>query len=164
MNKKFLSVILFSALMVGTAGTFTSCKDYDDDIDQINKELTDIKSSLSALQAKVDAGKYVTNVTKSGDGIVVTWNDNSTSTIETIKGDKGDKGDKVEITIDPTTKNWKIDGIDTGICAEGKDGGAGTPGAPGAAGKDAKSPTISEETGNWVGLCMGFRETRVCRY
>ena len=150
MNKKFLSVILFSALMVGTAGTFTSCKDYDDDIDQINKELTDIKSSLSALQAKVDAGKYVTNVTKSGDGIVVTWNDNSTSTIETIKGDKGDKGDKVEITIDPTTKNWKIDGIDTGICAEGKDGGAGTPGAPGAAGKDAKSPTISEETGNWV--------------
>ena len=26
MNKKFLSVILFSALMVGTAGTFTSCK------------------------------------------------------------------------------------------------------------------------------------------
>ena len=30
MNKKFLSVILFSALMVGTAGTFTSCKDYDD--------------------------------------------------------------------------------------------------------------------------------------
>ena len=67
MNKKFLSVILFSALMVGTAGTFTSCKDYDDDIDQINKELTDIKSSLSALQAKVDAGKYVTNVTKSGD-------------------------------------------------------------------------------------------------
>ena len=150
MNKKFLSVILFSALMVGTAGTFTSCKDYDDDIDQINKELTDIKSSLSALQAKVDAGKYVTNVTKSGDGIVVTWNDNSTSTIETIKGDKGDKGDKVEITIDPTTKNWKIDGTDTGICAEAKDGGAGTPGAPGAAGKDAKSPTISEETGNWV--------------
>ena len=38
MNKKFLSVILFSALMVGTAGTFTSCKDYDDDIDQINNE------------------------------------------------------------------------------------------------------------------------------
>ena len=28
MNKKFLSVILFSALMVGTAGTFSrTCKD-----------------------------------------------------------------------------------------------------------------------------------------
>ena len=53
MNKKFLSVILFSALMVGTAGTFTSCKDYDDDIDQINNELTGIKASISDLQAKV---------------------------------------------------------------------------------------------------------------
>ena len=146
MNKKFLSVILFSALMVGTAGTFTSCKDYDDDIDQINNELTEIKSSLSALQAKVDAGKYVTNVTKSGDGIVVTWNDGTSSTIETIKGDKGDKGDKVTITIDPTSKNWMIDGIDTGICAEGKDG-AGTSGTNGV---DAKSPSISETTGNWV--------------
>ena len=149
MKRQFLGRLL-SLFLVGTVVAGVGCKDYDDDIDQINKELTDIKSSLSALQAKVDAGKYVTNVTKSGDGIVVTWNDNSTSTIETIKGDKGDKGDKVEITIDPTTKNWKIDGIDTGICAEGKDGGAGTPGAPGAAGKDAKSPTISEETGNWV--------------
>ena len=146
MNKKFLSVILFSALMVGTAGTFTSCKDYDDDIDQINNELTEIKSSLSALQAKVDAGKYVTNVTKSGDGIVVTWNDGTSSTIETIKGDKGDKGDKVTITIDPASKNWMIDGIDTGICAEGKDG-AGTSGTNGV---DAKSPSISETTGNWV--------------
>ena len=146
MNKKFLSVILFSALMVGTTGTFTSCKDYDDDIDQINNELTEIKSSLSALQAKVDAGKYVTNVTKSGDGIVVTWNDGTSSTIETIKGDKGDKGDKVTITIDPTSKNWMIDGIDTGICAEGKDG-AGTSVTNGV---DAKSPSISETTGNWV--------------
>ena len=146
MNKKFLSVILFSALMIGTAGTFTSCKDYDDDIDQINNELTEIKSSLSALQAKVDAGKYVTNVTKSGDGIVVTWNDGTSSTIETIKGDKGDKGDKVTITIDPTSKNWMIDGIDTGICAEGKDG-AGTSGTNGV---DAKSPSISETTGNWL--------------
>ena len=53
MNKKFRSVILFSALMVGTAGTFTSCKDYDDDIDQINNELTGIKASISDLQAKV---------------------------------------------------------------------------------------------------------------
>ena len=162
MNKKFLSAILFGALMVSSTGTFVSCKDYDDDIDNINKELTDIKSQLAALQTKVDAGKYVTNVTKQGDGIVVTWNDNSTSTIETIKGDKGDKGDKVEIAIDKETGNWIIDGHDTGICAVGKDGKPGEagkpgePGAPGEAGKpgdngiDAKSPSIDPETGNWV--------------
>ena len=108
MNKKFLSVILFSALMVGTAGTFTSCKDYDDDIDQINNELTGIKASISDLQAKVGDGKFVTNVVKNGDGITITWSDNTTSTIGTIKGDKGDKGDAATITIDPVTKNFII--------------------------------------------------------
>ena len=144
MNKKFLSAILFGALMVTSTGTFVSCKDYDDDIDEINKELSDIKSQLSALQTKVDGGKYVTNVVKNGDGITVTWNDNSTSTIETIKGDKGDKGDVVEITIDPTTKNWLIDGKDTGVCAEGKNGAAANDGV------SAKSPSIDPATGNWV--------------
>ena len=106
--------------MVSSTGTFVSCKDYDDDIDRIDNTLNDLKSKLDALQTKVEGGKYVTNVAKDGEGIIITWNDNSTNKIETIKGDKGDKGDAVEITIDPTTKNWKIDGVDTGICAEGK--------------------------------------------
>ena len=35
MNKKFLSAILFGALMVSSTGTFVSCKDYDDDIETI---------------------------------------------------------------------------------------------------------------------------------
>ena len=39
--------------MVSSTGTFVSCKDYDDDIDEINKELTDIKSKLSDLESKV---------------------------------------------------------------------------------------------------------------
>ena len=37
MNKKFLSAILFGALMVASTGTFVSCKDYDDDIDKIGR-------------------------------------------------------------------------------------------------------------------------------
>lgn len=147
MNKKYLSVILFGALMLGSTGTFTSCKDYDDDINNLQEQVDGIKADLEALQAQVDAGKYVTNITKKGDGIVITWNDNSTSTIETIKGDKGDK---VTIEIDETSKNWIIDGVDTGICAEGKDGAAGQPGAAGNDGVNAKSPSISETTGNWV--------------
>ena len=150
MNKKFLSVILFSALMVGTAGTFTSCKDYDDDIDQINTELTGIKASISDLQTKVGNGKFVTNITKSGEGIAITWNDGTSNTIETIKGDKGDKGEAPTIEIDPTTKNWKIDGVDTGVCAEGIKGADGAAGPAGVNGINAKSPSISETTGNWV--------------
>ena len=48
MNKKFLSAILFGALMVSSTGTFVSCKDYDDDIDQINNTLNDLKSQIAA--------------------------------------------------------------------------------------------------------------------
>ena len=58
---KFLSVILFSALMVGTAGTFTSCKDYDDDINNLQEQIdgqnglsakiTAVESSISNLQS-----------------------------------------------------------------------------------------------------------------
>ena len=38
-----------------------SCKDYDDDIDNINKELSTLKGDLSALQAKVNEGKWITS-------------------------------------------------------------------------------------------------------
>ena len=63
MNKKFLSAILFGALMVTSTGTFVSCKDYDDDIDnlqeQINKLATkeDMTSQIATLQAALDAAK-----------------------------------------------------------------------------------------------------------
>ena len=52
-EQKFLSAILFGALMVSSTGTFVSCKDYDDDIDRIDKELTDLKSQIAALQSKI---------------------------------------------------------------------------------------------------------------
>ena len=63
MNKKYLSVILFGALMLGSTGTFTSCKDYDDDInnlqEQIDKLATkeDMEAKLSQMQAAIDAAK-----------------------------------------------------------------------------------------------------------
>ena len=52
MNKKFLSAILFGALMVSSTGTFVSCKDYDDDIDRIDNTLNDLKSQIAALESK----------------------------------------------------------------------------------------------------------------
>ena len=59
MNKKFLSAILFGALMVSSTGTFVSCKDYDDDIDRIDNTLNDLKSKLDALQTKVEGGSIL---------------------------------------------------------------------------------------------------------
>ena len=70
MNKKFLSVTLFSALMLGTAGTFTSCKDYDDDIkdlqEQLDKKasLDDLNAKVTTLQTAVDEAKSAANEAK----------------------------------------------------------------------------------------------------
>ena len=54
MNKKFLSAILFGALMATSTSTFVSCKDYDDDInglqEQIDAQKSDLSSQISTLQ------------------------------------------------------------------------------------------------------------------
>ena len=63
MNKKFLSVTLFSALMIGATGTFTSCKDYDDDIKNLQEQL-DKKASLEELAAKVSTLETAVNDAK----------------------------------------------------------------------------------------------------
>ena len=74
MNKKFLSAILFGALMVTSTGTFVSCKDYDDDIKdlqgQIDKLATkeDMTSQIATLQAALttaakDASDAITKAT-----------------------------------------------------------------------------------------------------
>ena len=58
MNKKFLSAILFGALMVTSTGTFVSCKDYDDDIDEINGKIDKIETTLSELSQRLATRVY----------------------------------------------------------------------------------------------------------
>ena len=176
--KQFKNLILAGALAVGLAGFAVSCNKYGDDIDDLNKQVGSLAQTVEGLQAQlksvqdqVSAGNYVTNVSKSGEGIVITWSNGQTSTIETIKGDKGETGDVVSIEIDPETKHWIIGGVDTGIVAEGKDGANGKDGVNGTNGKDgadgkdgangkdgadgkdgksAPSPQIDPTTGNWI--------------
>ena len=128
MRKKYLSALLFGALLFASTGTFTSCKDYDDDISNLQTQINDVKTAISELQAKVDGGKYVTDVVKEGDGIKITWNDNSSSVIETIKG-----ADGTIVTIGENG-NWFIDGVDQGISAKGEKGDKGDQGEQGPAG------------------------------
>ena len=59
MRKKYLSALLFGALLFASAGTFTSCKDYDDDISnlqtQVDKLATkeDMEAKLTQMQTAV---------------------------------------------------------------------------------------------------------------
>ena len=69
MNKKFLSAILFGALMVSSTGTFVSCKDYDDDIDEINNKLNTLETTVAELQKKIVDGAYVKSITPNAEGL-----------------------------------------------------------------------------------------------
>ena len=134
MNKKFLSAILFGALMVSSTGTFVSCKDYDDDIDNINKELSTLKGDLSALQAKVNEGKWITSLAPTTGGFTVTFSDNTSYTITNGKdGAAGADAVKWEIGTDGF---WYKNDVKTEYQAVGQAGEAGV------------SPYIGEN-GNW---------------
>ena len=82
MNKKYLSVILFSALMLGTTGTFTSCKDYDDDIKNLQEQVDGIKASLDELKTDFGSLAYVQSVSYNGGKLTVVGSDGQTSTYE----------------------------------------------------------------------------------
>ena len=70
MRKKYLSALLFGALLFASAGTFTSCKDYDDDIKNLQEQINTIASSLEDLKAQVGS-KGVTSVTVEGGKLIV---------------------------------------------------------------------------------------------
>ena len=52
MKRKYFSALLMSALTIASVSTFTSCKDYDDDIDNLQNQIKDL-ASADQLQQKV---------------------------------------------------------------------------------------------------------------
>ena len=81
MRKKYLSALLFGALLFASAGTFTSCKDYDDDIKNLQGQIDANADAIETLQGLVDQGDYVTNVEKSAEGLVITFKEAGSKTI-----------------------------------------------------------------------------------
>ena len=150
MNKKYLSVILFGALLTVSMGTFTSCKDYDDDIDSLDQRITSVEKSLEDLKARINAGAVITNVTSTANGVTVTLSDNKT--FELKNGTNGTNGTVVTIG---ENGNWFFDGKDSGLPSRGIQGEAGNDGNDGNDGVSA--PTIyyypgtdGAEAGFWV--------------
>ena len=141
MSKKFLSAILFGALMVTSTGTFVSCKDYDEDIEKINSELSGVKTQIADLQNKINAGKWITNVATTANGVTITLSDGQTLTVTNGKdgatGAAGAPGTQWTISEDGY---WVCNGEKTDVVAVGKDGENG---------KDAQ-PEVKFENGNWM--------------
>ena len=119
MRKKYLSALLFGALLFASAGTFTSCKDYDDDIDNLQSQITDVKNAVTELQKKIADLKYVSSVASEGNGLKITWNDGTSTTINNVINEKMPEiptpGDV--ITFDDETGEILINGKGSGYYA-----------------------------------------------
>lgn len=90
MKKKFLSSLLFAALVGGAVSTFTACKDYDDDINNLQKQIDDQAKLLKELQEKINSGCVITNVEPITGGTRVTLSDGNH--FDVLNGANGEPG------------------------------------------------------------------------
>ena len=130
MRKKYLSALLFGALLFASASTFTSCKDYDDDIQNLTERVDAVETLVDNLQSQIQSGAVITDVASTGNGVVVTLSNGNSFTL--TNGTNGTNGSVVEIG---ENGNWFIDGEDTGRPSQG------------AAGTGSDAPTIYYEPG-----------------
>ena len=107
MRKKYLSALLFGALLFASAGTFTSCKDYDDDINNLQEQINTIKTDLENLKATVEGL----------DGVKTLSFENNTLVIET------GKGTKVEVPVPEATQMVDIELKDNILYVNGEEAG-----------------------------------------
>ena len=116
MKKRFFGILLMGALAVASMSTFTSCKDYDDDIAQLKNAVDANSKQIAEIQKLISNGGVVTGVTPIENGVRVTMSGNLGS-------------------FDITNGINGKDGVD------GKDGAQGAAGQNGLNGKDGKDGT-----------------------
>ena len=156
MKRKYFSALLMGALTIASVSTFTSCKDYDDDISSLQSQIDKLNEMVSKIQGQIDNGAILTGVNPVENGVKLTLSNGKDYTITNGKdGAKGEAGaagapgtpgkdaDVWKIGDDgywyknDTKQEWK---------AVGTDGAAG---AAGTAGKNGKYYVPNPQTGTF---------------
>ena len=92
--------------MVSSTGTFVSCKDYDDDIDRIDKELSEVKETIASLDSAIKAGKFVQSCNEVTGGYELVFTDGSKITIK--NGTNGADGTTVIPEFRVEGNYWQV--------------------------------------------------------
>ena len=153
MKRKYFIALLMGALTVASVSTMTSCKDYDDDINNLQGQIDALSKTLSELQTKINDGSILKSVESDGNGgIKVTVTKNGTDTSYNIKqGEQGAAGKDADVWKIGEDGYWYKNDTKTEYKALGTKGETGETGATGAAGKDGKYYVPNPETGTfWV--------------
>ena len=146
---------MVSALIASATTSLTSCKDYDDDINNLQSQIDELKTLQEKIQKQIDNGAILTSVTSTDDGVVLALSNGNSYTIKNgvngtngidgkdgvngkdgLNGKDGKDGKNGSVVTIGENGNWFIDGKDTGLAAKGKDGVNGKDGLNGKDGKD----------------------------
>ena len=142
MKRKYFSALLMGALTIASVSTFTSCKDYDDDISNLQQQIDTNAKAIETIQNLIKGGGVITGTESSSDGVVVTLSNGKSFNIKNgVNGKDGAPGTAWTIGDDGY---WYKDGTKTDNLArgpqgekgekgdQGETGPAGPAGAPGA--------------------------------
>ena len=144
MNKKFLSALLLGALTVTSTGTLVSCKDYDDDITNLQEQIDKNAKAIKEISDLIAKGGVITGTTSVEGGVKVTLSNGNEFIIK--NGENGAPGAPGTAWTIGDDGFWYKDGNKTDYKALGKDGEPGPAGPQGKPGQDA---TASGENGKY---------------
>ena len=180
MNKKFLSAVLFGALMLTSTGTFVSCKDYDDDIENLQGQIDKNAAAIEAINALIAKGSVITSVDKGNNGITIKLSNGQsyeiTNGADGKAGINGTNGKDADVWTINAEGFWCKNGEVTEFKAVGEKGEAGDKGEAGQNGGfyrpnaqthefeyvtiDAEGNEHAEKTGiSWLGTGVTAIET-----
>ena len=162
MKRQFFSALLMGAMVVGATTTLQSCKDYDDDIQNLQQQIDANSKAIKAIEDLIKNGSVITNVAEADNGVTVTLSDGKKFTIANGKdGENGTPGTAWTISEDGY---WVKDGVKQSYKAVGQDGVTPTIGengnwfigskdtgvkAKGENGQNGKTPTVEIKDGYW---------------
>lgn len=147
MNKKFINGFLLASLVAGSSSFLSSCKDYDDDIDQLRTEIAANKSAIDDINSKIAAGAILESVTPSANGLTVTVSKNGQKqTYEITNGADGTSADVWTIVKNSAGEwMWAKNGTITEFPAQGPKGDKGDQGEAGPAGPQGPQGPAGEQ-------------------
>lgn len=172
MKKKFVRVMFFGALALSTI-TYVGCKDYDDDIKNLQEQVDANKSAIADVESAIKNGKFVVSYQAVADGYELKLSDGSSLTIKNgTNGETGkpgldgksvipkfkvssdnywmlstDDGKTYDYVLDETGKKVNATGQKGDQGEAGKPGEDGKPGEPGKPGADASANVTINKDG-----------------
>ena len=137
MKRKYLSALLMGTLTVASVSTFTSCKDYDDDISNLQEQI-DKLATADQLKQKVEELQALISSNKSDITSLQTELAKKT-TLEEVKAVLADYATKQYVNVADKTLQDAIDALKTGDIAKLKEDVVKAQAAADKAAKDAEA-------------------------